>query len=60
VVVAQDKRKEWTPMLHKLSESFLRWPDWIKMLVLIGLITLSLTVTVLLMNSLIERLNLSF
>jgi len=47
-------------MLHKLSESFLRWPDWIKMLVLIGLITLSLTVTVLLMNSLIERLNLSF
>jgi hypothetical protein len=47
-------------MLHKLSEDFLRWPDWIKMLVLIALITLSLTVTVLIMNNLIERLNLSF
>ena len=47
-------------MLHKFSESFLRWPDWIKMLVLMAFITLSLAVTVLIMNSVIERLNLSF
>jgi len=57
---APDKRKEWTPMLHKLSENFLNWPDWLKMLMLIALITMSLTVTVLIMNVLIERLSLSF
>lgn len=47
-------------MLHKLSENFLNWPDWLKLLMLIALITGTLTITVLTMNALIEGLNLSF
>jgi hypothetical protein len=34
-------------MLQKLSVYFLTWPDWIKMLLLVALLSLSMTAAVL-------------